>query len=173
MQFAPPKRNLRQAVKLRGPFDEERPEDSPSSHVERSGTGFLARSSISFGAMKLRTMRLPIGYLAAAPDVHPRVRVPPIHCPRREEVPRVVAERGCTKHALRKIHKTESFLRESRHMNRIGILVMPRSVANPTGFRFSDGTVVPHGAFLEHRTTLLIPARLRDEHRAQHERGVF
>ncbi|KAJ7852601.1 hypothetical protein B0H13DRAFT_2359395 [Mycena leptocephala] len=48
-----------------------------------------------------------------------------------EEVPRVVAERGCTKRALLRIHKTESFLRESRHMNRIGILFMPRSVANP------------------------------------------
>ncbi|KAJ7925086.1 hypothetical protein B0H13DRAFT_2314883 [Mycena leptocephala] len=47
------------------------------------------------------------------------------------------------------IHKTESFLRDSRHMNRIGILVMPRCVANPAGFRFSDGMAVPHGAFLE------------------------
>ncbi|KAJ7919244.1 hypothetical protein B0H13DRAFT_2320660 [Mycena leptocephala] len=79
--------------------------------------------------------------------------------PHREEVPRVVAERGCTKQSA-------------------SVIVMPRSVANPAGFRFSDGTVVPHGAFLEvearrirhHRATPQIPARLRDEHRAQHER---
>ncbi|KAJ7333990.1 cytochrome P450 [Mycena albidolilacea] len=68
--------------------------------------------------------------------------------PMREEAERVVREEGWTKAALNNMPKIDSFLRESQRLNPGGSLVMQRRVVSKDGFRFSDGTVLPHGAFM-------------------------
>ncbi|KAF7365863.1 hypothetical protein MVEN_00460800 [Mycena venus] len=68
--------------------------------------------------------------------------------PMREEAERVVREEGWTKAALNNMIKIDSFLRESQRLNPTGPLVMQRRVVSKDGFRFSDGTVLPQGAFL-------------------------
>ncbi|KAJ7302011.1 cytochrome P450 [Mycena albidolilacea] len=71
----------------------------------------------------------------------------------REEAERVVKEEGWTKAALNSMVKIDSFLRESQRLNPTGPRTCPfnlfvRRVVSKDGFRFSDGTVLPQGAFL-------------------------
>jgi hypothetical protein len=82
----------------------------------------------------------------------------------REEAERLVREEGWTKAALNNMPKIDSFLRESQRLNPGGscmypihsvcagadphTVVMQRRVVSKDGFRFSDGTVLPHGAFM-------------------------
>ncbi|KAJ6544498.1 cytochrome P450, partial [Mycena capillaripes] len=68
--------------------------------------------------------------------------------PMREEVERVIAEEGWTKAALNSMVEIDSFLRESQRLNNGGPLVMQRRVMAKEGFRFSDGMVLPYGAFI-------------------------
>ncbi|KAJ7933063.1 cytochrome P450 [Mycena leptocephala] len=68
--------------------------------------------------------------------------------PMREEAERVVNEEGWTKAALNSMFNIDSFLRESQRINNNGPLGMSRKVVARDGFRFSDGTVVPRGAYL-------------------------
>jgi len=67
--------------------------------------------------------------------------------PMREEAERVVKEEGWTKAALNNMVKIDSFLRESQRIN-TGPLLMVRRVVAKDGFRFSNGTILPHGAYL-------------------------
>ncbi|KAJ7143834.1 cytochrome P450 [Mycena epipterygia] len=66
--------------------------------------------------------------------------------PMREEVERVVNELGWTKAALLRMHKIDSFLRESQRMHDIGPMTLLRKVQDPNGFKFSDGSVLPFGS---------------------------
>ncbi|KAJ7131156.1 cytochrome P450 [Mycena epipterygia] len=66
--------------------------------------------------------------------------------PMRQEVEQVVNELGWTKAALLRMHKIDSFLRESQRMHDIGPMTLPRKVVDPAGFKFSDGTVLPFGS---------------------------
>ncbi|KAJ7789542.1 cytochrome P450 [Mycena olivaceomarginata] len=66
----------------------------------------------------------------------------------REEAERVVKEEGWTKAALNSMVKIDSFLRESQRINTDGPVGMRRRVVAKDGFRFSDGTVLPYGAYL-------------------------
>ncbi|KAK6967074.1 cytochrome P450 [Favolaschia claudopus] len=68
--------------------------------------------------------------------------------PMREEAERVVQAEGWTKFALDSMVLIDSFFRESQRLNPAGPLIMQRRVVSPTGFCFSDGTVLPQGAFL-------------------------
>jgi len=68
--------------------------------------------------------------------------------PLREEAERVVSEEGWTKAALNNMVKIDSFLRESQRLNNFGPLGMVRKVVALDGFRFSNGTVLPCGAYL-------------------------
>ncbi|KAJ7645874.1 cytochrome P450 [Mycena polygramma] len=68
--------------------------------------------------------------------------------PMREEAERVVKEEGWSKAALNNMVLIDSFLRESQRINNNGPLTMVRKVVAKDGFRFSDGTWLPHGAYL-------------------------
>ncbi|EIN06110.1 cytochrome P450 [Punctularia strigosozonata HHB-11173 SS5] len=66
--------------------------------------------------------------------------------PLREEVERVVAEEGWTKIAMTKMHKIDSFIKESSRINSFsGISLMRMALKDHT---FSDGTFVPRGTSL-------------------------
>ncbi|KAF8202022.1 cytochrome P450 [Mycena galopus ATCC 62051] len=149
---------LRQAKKLLGPILQERfnVHGSTASNNDlitwlldasppdgRTVTAIAERIlAVNFGAIHTSSMSFMnvLFDLAAYPEYIASLR---------EEVKRVVATDGWTKAAIGKMHKVDSFLRESQRMNGLGILVMPRRVANPAGFRFADGTVLPHGTFVE------------------------
>ncbi|KAF8193477.1 hypothetical protein K438DRAFT_1525764, partial [Mycena galopus ATCC 62051] len=66
--------------------------------------------------------------------------------PMREEVERVVSAEGWTKAALNSMVKINSFLRESQCLNNNGpgLHLFKRH----DGFRFSNGTVLPSGAYV-------------------------
>ncbi|KAF9244077.1 cytochrome P450 [Melanogaster broomeanus] len=66
--------------------------------------------------------------------------------PLREEVESVVATEGWSKDALGKMYKIDSFLRESLRIESDSSVTMVRKVLKD--FRFSDGKVIPKGAFL-------------------------
>ncbi|KAJ7620650.1 cytochrome P450 [Mycena polygramma] len=66
----------------------------------------------------------------------------------REEAEKVISELGWTKAAVNKMHKIDSFLRESQRMHDNGPVSMTRKVMDPAGFRFSDGTVLPCGSIV-------------------------
>ncbi|KAF9244148.1 cytochrome P450 [Melanogaster broomeanus] len=66
--------------------------------------------------------------------------------PLREEVESVIASEGWSKDALGKMYKIDSFLRESQRLEGNTALTMLRKALKD--FRFSDGTVIPKGAFL-------------------------
>ncbi|KAJ7124673.1 cytochrome P450 [Mycena crocata] len=73
----------------------------------------------------------------------------PSHIPAlREEAARVVGAEGWTKTALGNMHKIDSFLRESQRVNGAGPVSLMRKVVAKDGFTFSDGTVLPRGAYV-------------------------
>ncbi|KAJ3839330.1 cytochrome P450 [Lentinula raphanica] len=76
-------------------------------------------------------------YLAANPHL---VR------PLREEVESIVAESGWTKAAMDKMHKLDSFLKETQRLSGTGGVNLIRKVLRD--FTFSNGTVVPAGAIV-------------------------
>ncbi|KAF8959647.1 cytochrome P450 [Flammula alnicola] len=61
----------------------------------------------------------------------------------REEVEEVVKEEGWSKAGLDKMHKIDSFIKESQRLHPIANIMMPRVAVND--FTFSDGTTVPRG----------------------------
>ncbi|KAJ7454170.1 cytochrome P450 [Mycena latifolia] len=74
----------------------------------------------------------------------------PVHIlPMREEAERVISEEGWSKAALSKMHKIDSFLRESQRLAGGGDAIsLKRKVVAKDGFTFSDGTKIPYGSFL-------------------------
>ncbi|KAJ7780167.1 cytochrome P450 [Mycena maculata] len=72
--------------------------------------------------------------------------------PLREEVEAIVNEEGWTKVSMGKMHKVDSFLRESQRLHGIGTQSLGRKVVKPDGFTFSDGTTLPNGTYV-HATT--------------------
>ncbi|KAJ7087179.1 cytochrome P450 [Mycena belliarum] len=66
----------------------------------------------------------------------------------REEAAQIVREEGWSKTSVFKMHKIDSFLRESQRYNGNSITSMGRKVVKSGGFTFSDGTTVPAGCFV-------------------------
>ncbi|CAL1703009.1 unnamed protein product [Somion occarium] len=64
----------------------------------------------------------------------------------REEVEQVVKEEGWTKNALQKMHKVDSFLKESQRCDGLGSVSITRLAVQD--FTFSDGTFIPKGTFV-------------------------
>ncbi|KZV74109.1 cytochrome P450 [Peniophora sp. CONT] len=63
--------------------------------------------------------------------------------PMREEVERVVAADGWSKLALAKMHRVDSFIRETQRVQAISMLSLQRWIIKP--FTFSNGVSVPSG----------------------------
>ncbi|KAJ7839328.1 cytochrome P450 [Mycena olivaceomarginata] len=68
--------------------------------------------------------------------------------PMRKEAERVIKEEGWTKAALNSMVKIDSFLRESQRINTNGPIGMTCKVVAKEGFRFSNGVVLPQGAYM-------------------------
>ncbi|KAJ7835138.1 cytochrome P450 [Mycena olivaceomarginata] len=68
--------------------------------------------------------------------------------PMRKEAERVIKEEGWTKAALNSMVKIDSLLRESQRINTNGPIGMTRKVVAKEGFRFSNGVVLPQGAYV-------------------------
>ncbi|KAF8184070.1 cytochrome P450 [Mycena galopus ATCC 62051] len=159
------KRALRRALKLMGPIIDERMEnekqygsdwpDRPNDLIswllefaegeERTTSALVSRVLlINFPALlpASATLTSALYDLAAYPE----------HIdPMREEVQRVISEDGWTKAAIGKMHKVDSFLRESQRMHIVeprALVALSLEVVAPEGFTFTDGTMVPHDSYL-------------------------
>ncbi|KAJ3564007.1 hypothetical protein NP233_g8574 [Leucocoprinus birnbaumii] len=64
----------------------------------------------------------------------------------RQEVEMAISELGWTKAAVQRMHKLDSFLKESQRLNNMGTMLMTRKVIQE--WRLSDGTIIPAGAFI-------------------------
>ncbi|KAI6039993.1 cytochrome P450 [Pisolithus marmoratus] len=64
----------------------------------------------------------------------------------RDEVEAVVSEHGWTKGALSKMHKVDSFLKESQRFEGIGVFGFPRKAMSD--ITLADGTFIPQGTIL-------------------------
>lgn len=64
----------------------------------------------------------------------------------RQEVKQALAELGWTKAALQRMHKVDSFLKESQRLNNMGGMLMTRKTLRE--WRLSDGTIIPAGTFV-------------------------
>jgi len=86
--------------------------------------------------------------------------------PLRQEVEAAVAEEGWTKAGMDKMHKMDSFLRETQRLDGLGFVAVTRLALRP--FTFSNGVTVPAG------TLVSIPAAVanRDE-RVYHNPDKF
>ncbi|KAJ7736224.1 cytochrome P450 [Mycena maculata] len=84
--------------------------------------------------------------------------------PLREEAEQAVQELGWTQVALNRMHKIDSFLRESQRMHDNGPVTLLRKVVDPAGFRFSDGTLLPFGSIITaaSRPAQFDPAKYED-----------
>ncbi|KAF8973584.1 cytochrome P450 monooxygenase [Flammula alnicola] len=71
---------------------------------------------------------------------------PKYAAPMRKEIEAIVNREGWHKHALEKMHKVDSFVKESIRMNGVSSLSTMRKTLKP--FTFGDGTHVPAGALL-------------------------
>ncbi|KAF7325009.1 Cytochrome P450 [Mycena kentingensis (nom. inval.)] len=67
----------------------------------------------------------------------------------REEAENIILEHGSSKDSVAKMHKIDSFLRESQRFTGNNITFMVRKVVKDGGFTFADGTTVPKGCFVE------------------------
>ncbi|KAF9237109.1 cytochrome P450 [Melanogaster broomeanus] len=73
--------------------------------------------------------------------------------PLRQEVESIVETEGWSKSALAKMRKIDSFLKESQRIEGIGCVSMSRKALKD--FTFSDGTVIPKGAFVTVASTAM------------------
>jgi cytochrome P450 len=66
--------------------------------------------------------------------------------PLRQEVDAVIKEEGWTKAGIDKMHKIDSFLRETQRIDGLGLLAVSRLALRP--FTFSNGVTVPAGTLV-------------------------
>jgi len=66
----------------------------------------------------------------------------------RQEAEQTVEELGWTLAAVSRMHRIDSFLRETQRMHDNGPVTLARKVLNPKGFKLSDGTVLPFGTMI-------------------------
>ncbi|KAH9063633.1 cytochrome P450 [Lactarius vividus] len=111
-----------------------------SKGVERSLEGVARRMlAVNFAAIHTTssTMTQVLYRLLANPEY-----VEPL----RKEVEAVVGEYGWTTDAMDKLHKIDSFVRETQRLDGIGIVVLSRAALRP--FTFSNGITIPAGTYV-------------------------
>ncbi|KAF8174142.1 cytochrome P450, partial [Mycena galopus ATCC 62051] len=99
--------------------------------------------SINMAAIHTSSMPFTQAFFDFDLTTHPEYLLP-----MREEVERIVSVEGWTKAALNIMVKINSFLRESQCLNNNGPVGMLRQILAKDGFRFSNGTVLPSGAYV-------------------------
>ncbi|KAF8153783.1 cytochrome P450 [Crassisporium funariophilum] len=92
--------------------------------------------TVNFAAIHTSSMTFvhAFYYLAAFPEYMQ---------PLRDEVEEVIKREGWTKEGLDKMHKLDSFIKESQRLHPLGSLMMTRVAQKD--YTFSDGTSVPRG----------------------------
>jgi len=124
---------------------------SEAKGVERSVEGLARRLlTVNFAAIHTTSQTFT--------QVLYRLLAHPEHIePLRQEIEAVVAEEGWTKAGMDKMHKIDSFVRETQRLGGLGMTVMTRLVLRP--FTFSNGVTIPAGTHI----TVPITASHTDE----------
>jgi len=108
--------------------------------VERSLEG-LARRLLLVNFVSIETTSL------SSTQVLYRLLMNPEYIePLRQEIEGAVAEEGWTKAGIDKMHKLDSFLRETQRLHTLGIVALTRLVLRP--FTFSNGVTIPAGTLV-------------------------
>jgi cytochrome P450 len=66
----------------------------------------------------------------------------------REEAKAAIGQDGWSKTAIQKLHKLDSFLRESMRFSGLAGISLMRKVIHPQGFTFSNGVTLPYGTYV-------------------------
>ncbi|KAJ7902538.1 cytochrome P450 [Mycena olivaceomarginata] len=162
------KSSLRHALKFLGPLIDERlakenehgrdwpdrPNDLISWLLDFAEGAERTTPALALRVLFVNMSAIHTSSTAIAAALYDLVVHPEYILSMREEVECVVAEEGWTKAALGRMHKIDSFLRESQRLNNNGPITLPRIVVAKDGFTFSDGTTIPHGSFLSVAATV-------------------
>ncbi|KAJ7434826.1 cytochrome P450 [Mycena galericulata] len=160
--ISPKDKTLRHAMKFLGPLIEERltkekelganwpdkPNDFLSWLLEDAKGSDREPSAIGLRLLVINMAAIHTSSMALSSALFDLTTYPSDFQPMREEADREVKEKGWTKAALANMHKIDSFLRESQRLNGSGASTMTRKVIAKEGFKFSDGTLIPYGAFV-------------------------
>ncbi|KAJ7258282.1 cytochrome P450 [Mycena rebaudengoi] len=162
------KSSLRHALKFLGPLIDERlakenehgrdwpdrPNDLISWLLDFAEGAERTTPALALRVLFVNMSAIHTSSTAIAAALYDLVVHPEYILSMREEAECVVAEKGWTKAALGKMHKIDSFLRESQRRNNNGPITLPRIVVAKDGFTFSDGTTIPYGSFLSVAATV-------------------
>ncbi|KAF8527172.1 cytochrome P450 [Hysterangium stoloniferum] len=107
---------------------------------ERSPRNFTIRV-MTIGVAAIHTSSLTFTHVLFHLAAEPKYLAP-----LREEVETTVNEHGWSKISMMKMHKLDSFLKESQRMNGLNAISLTRKAMKDTSF--SDGTFVPKGALI-------------------------
>ncbi|KAJ7501718.1 cytochrome P450 [Mycena galericulata] len=156
------KSSVRQALKFLGPMiDErlekdrvhgrdwpERPNDLISWLLDIAEGEERTASAIALRILATNAAAIHTTSMALTSALYNLTTHPEYIIPLREEAERVVAKEGWTKTAIGNMHKIDSFVRESQRLTGVGAVALARKVMAKEGFKFSDGTTIPYGAFV-------------------------
>ncbi|KAJ7644754.1 cytochrome P450 [Roridomyces roridus] len=109
---------------------------------DRTVHGFVMRI-LQINMAAIHTSSMTISHALFDLTLHPEY-IQPL----REEVEAVVQAEGWNKAALNNMAKLDSFMRESQRIRPLSMISMNRRVIAKEGFRFSDGSFLPYGAYL-------------------------
>jgi len=155
------KQSLRHALKFLGPIINERlekeqeyggswperPNDLISWLLERAEGQERTAPAITMRILMMNQAAIHTTTMALTGALYDLTTYPEHMLPMCEEAERIVAEEGWTKAAVSKMHKIDSFIRESQRLT-TGPVALARKVVAEDGFTFSDGTQIPYGALL-------------------------
>ncbi|KAF9001314.1 cytochrome P450 [Cyathus striatus] len=66
----------------------------------------------------------------------------------REEAKEAIGNEGWSKAGIAKLHKLDSFIRESMRVSGLAGISLMRKVIHPRGFKFSNGVTLPYGTYV-------------------------
>jgi cytochrome P450 len=113
---------------------------SEAKGVERSVEG-VARRLLSVNFASIHTTSLTLAQV-----LYRLLTSPEYIEPLREEVDAVITEEGWTKSGIDKMHRIDSFLRETQRLGGLSLLSVTRLALRP--FTFSNGVTVPAGTLV-------------------------
>ncbi|KAF8515018.1 cytochrome P450 [Hysterangium stoloniferum] len=129
-----------------GPDYPDKPNDFLSWLMDAAKGDERSPSKLTNRVMSLNVASIHTGAMTFAHTLFHLAAEPKYLAPLREEVEAIVKEDGWSKAAMSKMHKLDSFLKESQRLNSLGAMTLTRKALKD--YTFYDGTFIPKGAII-------------------------